>query len=186
MKTITIFGSSSDYIPEVYKEAAHRLGVLIAQEGWHQYNGGGASGVMGSATKGGLHGGGKVHGVIIQVYQHLQADGLTSCVSVEKFHERKQKLIDAGDVIVALPGGIGTLNEIFHVLDDHLADLHRGHKDLFPLILLNTNGFYNGMLAWLNDRVLKENFLPKELFHQVVKTVDTAEGVLSVIHEIGI
>ena len=183
MKTITIFGSSSDTIPEVYKEAAHRLGVLIAQEGWHQYNGGGASGVMGSATRGGLFGGGKVHGIIIEVYQHLQAEGLTSCVAVEKFHERKQKLIDAGDAIVALPGGIGTLNEIFHVLDDHLADLHSGRKGLCPLILLNTSGFYNGLLSWLNERIIEEKFLPNELFRQVIGTVDTAEGVMGVIHE---
>lgn len=183
MKTITIFGSSSDSIPQVYKDEAHRLGLLIASEGWHQYNGGGASGVMGAATRGGLYGGGKVHGIIIEVYEHLKAEGLTSCVSVERFHERKQGLIDAGDAIVALPGGVGTLNEIFHVLDDHLADLQRGSKRICPLIILNTNGFYNGMLEWIKARIIKEQFLKEELFQQVIRSVENAEGVLEVIHE---
>ena len=182
MKTITIFGASSEDIPEIYKNEAHRLGELIASEGWVQYNGGGASGVMGAATKGGLFGGGEVHGIIIDVYQHLQAEGLTTCLSVEKFHERKQGLIDAGDMVVALPGGIGTLNEIFHMLDDHLADLHRGVK-LCPLIILNTNGFYDGLLDWIKSRILKENFLNPDLFRQVIRVVDNAEGAMGVIHE---
>lgn len=181
MKTITIFGASSDTIPEVYKAAAFRLGEMIAREGWQQFNGGGNSGIMGHATLGGIQNGGKVHGIIIEVYRHLQAEGLASCVSVDKFHERKQLLIDAGDAIVALPGGIGTLNEIFHVLDDHLADLHRG-KSLCPLILLNTNGFYDGMLGWIHDRILKESFLKNDLFNQVIKPVATAEEVMEIIH----
>ena len=71
MKTITIFGSSSDLIPEIYKKEAHRLGELIASEGWHQYNGGGASGVMGAATRGGLRSGGKVHGIIDWSLAHM-------------------------------------------------------------------------------------------------------------------
>jgi len=183
MKSITIFGSSSELIPEIYKQAAHQLGVLIANEGWQQYNGGGDSGIMGHATKGGLYGGGKVHGIIIEVYRQFQAEGLTSCVSVEKFHERKQRLIDAGDVIVALPGGVGTLNEIFHVLDDHLADLHRGKTNISPLILLNSNGFYNGILDWMQEKVINEKFLKKESLYQVLKVAKTAEDVLKIIHD---
>lgn len=183
MKRITIFGSSSEHIPEIYKSEAHRLGLLIANEGWQQYNGGGASGIMGAATKGGLQAGGKVHGIIINVYQHLQADGLTSCVSVEKFHERKQGLIDVSDAMVALPGGIGTLNEIFHVLDDHLADLHRTNKILCPLIILNTNGFYDGLLEWLHTRIIKELFLKEDSFRKVIRPVEKAEEVLAIIHE---
>ena len=183
MKKITIFGASSEAIPEIYKTEAHRLGELIANEGWHQYNGGGASGIMGAATRGGILGGGKVHGIIIDVYKHLQADGLTSCISVEKFHDRKQGLIDAGDALVALPGGVGTLNEIFHVLDDHLANLHRNARGICPLIILNTNGFYNGLLEWIDHRVLKELFLNPESFRQIIRKVDNAEGVMNVIHE---
>lgn len=184
MKSITIFGSSSDLIPDVYKEAAHRLGLLIANEGWQQYNGGGDSGIMGHATRGGLYGGGKVHGIIIEVYRQFQAEGLTSCVSVEKFHERKQRLIDASDVIVALPGGVGTLNEIFHVLDDHLADLHRGKTNIRPLILFNSNGFYDGILEWMQEKVINEKFLKKDSLNKVLRIANSAENVLQIIHEI--
>lgn len=181
MKTITIFGSSSENIPDTYKMAAFRLGELIAKAGWQQYNGGGNCGVMGHATLGGLSKGGIVHGVIIDVYKQSQATGLTSCISVEQFHERKLKLMEAGDVIVALPGGIGTLNEIFHVLDDLLSEQYQGRK-INPLLLLNTNGFYDGLLDWMRSRILRESFLSNNSFQQIFQCSDSVEGIVELIN----
>lgn len=181
MKHITVFGASSDDISEKYKQSAYDLGRLIAQKNWKQYNGGGAHGIMGYATKGGLDHNGEVHGIIIEVYKMFEAKDLTSCISVEGFHERKQGLIDAGDAIIVMPGGVGTLSEAFHVIDDLLADIARGVDQFIPLIFVNINSFFSPLFDWIEVNVINERFLKQNLWNQVVQLVANEKEAIAFI-----
>ncbi len=178
MKQISVFGASSDNILEVYKQSAYNLGRLIAQKNWRQYNGGGAQGIMGYATKGGLDYNGEVHGIIIEVYKMFEAKGLTSCVGVSNFHDRKQGLIDAGDAIIVMPGGVGTLSEAFHVLDDLLADIARGRDEFIPLVFVNTNSFFSSLFSWFDERIIAEEFLKDHLWKRVVHLASNEEDAI--------
>lgn len=183
MKRITIFGASSDHIPEQYKKEAFKLGQLIADEGWFQFNGGGNLGIMGAATRGALQNNGEVHGIIIDVYKEFQAEGLTSCVSYDTFHQRKQGLIDAADAVLVMPGGVGTLSELFHYMDDLLAAMHRGEKEC-PIILINVDGFFSGILDWIKNRIIKDKFLKKELWDNVICEVENAESTIEKLKQL--
>ncbi|PCJ60570.1 MAG: TIGR00730 family Rossman fold protein [Planctomycetota bacterium] len=183
MKRISIFGASSDRIPENYKKEAFIMGQLIADQGWCQYNGGGNLGIMGSATRGALQNNGEVHGIIIEVYKEFQAEGLTSCVTFDTFHERKQGLIDVADAVVVMPGGVGTLSELFHYIDDLLAAIHKGNKEP-PLILVNVDGFFSGILEWIKSKVVGEHFLKEELWASVILEVKDAECAINKLKQL--
>jgi len=179
--SVTLFGASSDSIPDHYKEAAFELGRLIALEEWVQINGAGVHGIMGAATNGGIQENGEVHGIIINVYRKFEHPDLTSCVGKDSFHDRKEGLIQAGDFVVALPGGIGTLSEIFHVLDDLLAVDSEDRPSMPPMIILNTKNFFALLMEWISTKIEEENFLSSDAMKKVVQTVDQPAQVIELI-----
>lgn len=158
MKRVCLYcGSNHGARPE-YTAAARRCGALLASRGIAVVFGGGHVGLMKEAADAALAAGGTVLGFIPR---HLSARGvahrgITTLVEVDSMHERKHQMAEAADAFIALPGGIGTLEEVFEVLTWLQLGLH--HK---PVGLLNTAGFYAPLLEFLRH-MQAERFLKKE------------------------
>lgn len=171
---ITIFGGSSERIPKVYRDAAYELGRLIATRGWILQNGAGrGASCMGCSTDGALDAGGVVRGVIAARFLHLRHPRLNGVRTYRHLKDRKAALIRA-DAFVALPGGYGTLDEISEVLTLRQT----GFIDR-PLVLLNTRGFFDGLLRWLRF-LRREGFVrPSDL--RLLRVSPTPAGAISAI-----
>lgn len=166
MKTVCVYcGSSPGARPE-YLDAATELGRLLACEGMRLVYGGACVGVMGRVADAVLEGGGQVIGVIPQglMERDLAHQGLTQLHVVATMHERKAMMAELSDAFIALPGGIGTFEELFEILTWAQLGIH--HK---PCGLLNVAGYYDQLLAFL-DHSVREGFLASE--HRSLLQVD--------------
>lgn len=132
-----------------------RVGQAIVDRGWNLVYGGGGVGLMGIVARTVLQGGGHVTG-IIPTFLNTAEVALNTCTvlhEVESMHERKQHMIAIADVIVALPGGYGTLDELFEALTWRQLGLHA-----CPIGLLNVDGFYDSILV-LRDEFQRRSFI---------------------------
>ena len=155
MKTIAVFCGSSAGPNEIYRTEASRLGRYLAEKHIQIVFGGGKVGMMGILSDAALEAGGKVTGVI-PAFLHVKEvahDRLTELITVETMHARKALIEKMCDGAIALPGGFGTLDELFEMLTWGQLGLHDK-----PVGILNTNGFYDPILAAV-DRMVKEGFL---------------------------
>lgn len=158
MKQITIFCGSSSGINEIYKKEAFRLGRILAERKIGIIYGGANVGLMDAVANGSLSNGGEVIGVIPEFIQKrgIGHKNLTKLITVATMHERKTRMNELSDGVIALPGGFGTLEEFFEVLTWGQLKLHRK-----PAGVLNINGFYDHM-AELANKMVGEGFLKKE------------------------
>ncbi len=155
-KSITVFAGSADGCPEVYRQAAEQLGRLIARQGRELVYGSGCCGLMGCAARGAKAENGRVVGINVRRFEeYLPLPGTDELIMLETLPERKAALIDRGEACVALPGGVGTLDELMEVW----AVAQAGLMDK-PMGLLNVNHYYDGLLMQLErayqDKLLKE------------------------------
>ncbi|MGW0227178.1 LOG family protein [Actinopolymorpha singaporensis] len=150
-----VFCGSSPGRDEIYGRAAADLAVLLAHKGIGLVYGGGNIGLMGIAADAALAAGGEVIGVIPGhlVDREVSHDGLSRLEVVDTMHERKARMADLSDAFVALPGGAGTLDELFEMWTWSQLGLH--HK---PIGLLDVAGYYQPMLTFL-DHMTAERFL---------------------------
>ncbi len=155
MKNICVFCGSSPGEREAYITAARQLGSLLAQRGLTLIYGGGNSGLMGEIAQAALQGGGKVIGVIPRTMEQreLAHRGITELHVVENMHQRKAMMADLADGFIAMPGGLGTLEEIAEALTWAQLEFHRK-----PCGLLNVNGYYDRLAQFL-DHMVTEGFL---------------------------
>ncbi len=142
-------GSSSGTLPE-YARAATAFGTLLASRGITLVYGGGKVGLMGAVANAVLAAGGKVIGVIphLLLEKEVAHAGLTELHAVASMHERKMKMAELSEAFVALPGGIGTLEEIFEVTTWTQLGFHSK-----PCAFLNVAGFYDPLFAFLQQLV---------------------------------
>lgn len=155
MKRLCVFcGANSGHDPR-YMKAAAALGRSIAQAGLGLVYGGASIGLMGAVADAALAEGGEVIGVIPQtlVAREVAHHGLSDLRIVTSMHERKALMADLSDGFIALPGGVGTLEELFEVWTWSHLGLHRK-----PCALLDVDGFYRGLSGFL-DHVDREGFL---------------------------
>ena len=147
---VCVFCASSANIDERYLADAHQLGTLLAQAGWRCVNGGGAVGLMGAVTDGALDADGEVTGVIpkFMVDNGWCYDRLIDVVVTADMHQRKQIMSDMADAVIALPGGVGTLEELLETLTWRQLGLVK-----VPVIILNTLGYYDPLLAMLRHSI---------------------------------
>ena len=147
---VCVFCASSANIDERYLADAHQLGTLLAQAGWRCVNGGGAVGLMGAVTDGVLDADGEVTGVIpkFMVDNGWCYDRLIDVVVTADMHQRKQIMSDMADAVIALPGGVGTLEELLETLTWRQLGLVK-----VPVIILNTLGYYDPLLAMLHHAI---------------------------------
>lgn len=152
IKRITVFCGSSSGVSEIYEKSAFALGQLLATNGIGLVYGGAKVGLMGAVANGALSKGGEVIGVLPHFLKtvELEHQGLTELIPVASMHERKLKMEELCDGVIALPGGYGTLEEFFEMLTWAQLGLHSK-----PVALLNVNGFYSDLLALINRMVLQ-------------------------------
>ena len=160
MKRVCIYcGSSPGLLPE-YAAAARHCGTVLAGRGLTVVYGGGNVGLMGILADSALAAGGEVIGIIPRklIARELGHAGVTSLIPVDSMHQRKQKMADLADAFLALPGGVGTMEELFEAFTWLQLGLH--HK---PVGLLNVAGFYDRLIEFLahmeGQRFLKPQHL---------------------------
>ncbi len=155
VKTITVYGASSSQIDSEYINAARKLGKLMAEKGIVCINGAGQKGVMGAVSEGMLANGGKVTGIIPQFMldEGWLNTSLSDVIITPDMHRRKQLMAEKSDACIALPGGIGTMEELLEVMTWKQLGLYKN-----PIIILNINGYYNFLLQML-EKSANENFI---------------------------
>jgi uncharacterized protein (TIGR00730 family) len=155
IKKVTVYASSSAALKPVYYDAARRAGEVLANAGKSIVYGAGGSGLMGSVADGALNKNGKVYGVVPQFLQDLELThlGLTDLKVVEDMRTRKHLMLDGSHAVVTLPGGSGTYEELFEALT-----MKRLGQWVGPIVLVNTAGFYDGLLRFLEHSV-NERFM---------------------------
>lgn len=161
-KVVAVYSASSDSVDEIFKEDAYKLGKLIAQEGWVQKNGGGHTGLMGACTRGALDLGGVVDCVILDRFVgDSPPKGFRTVLVTKTMAERKAGLSEGADAFFALPGGLGTLDELAEVMCMRQLSFHEN-----PIVLVNTNGYYDSLLDFLSTGI-KSRFLREEVLQAV-------------------
>lgn len=155
IRRVCIYCASSRASDRVYLDAARRLGTELARHGITIVYGGGGQGSMGSLADGALAAGGKVVGVIPRFMDDLEWGhrGLGELQVVEDMHERKRKMAEGSDAIIALPGGCGTLEELFEAIAWKRLGLY-----LNPIVLVNVRGFYTRLVDLL-EHCIEERFM---------------------------
>lgn len=141
---ISVFCGAGSGNSASIQAAATETGRTIAQRGWGTVYGGGHVGLMGMVADAALAAGGEVIGVIpgFMVEKELAHQRLTQLIMVDNMHERKMRMHTLSDAVVALPGGFGTLDELFELLTWRQIGLHSK-----PIALLNVDGFYDPLIA---------------------------------------
>ncbi len=159
MKSIVVFCGSGEGYNDCYREAAYELGKTLAYMNIRVVYGGAKVGLMGALAEGVLQHNGKITGVIPYFLQTKEVvhDGLTDLITVNTMHDRKMKMHDLCDGIIAMPGGWGTMEELFEMLTWGQLGLHSK-----PVGLLNINGFYDALIA-LCDNMVQEGFLNEQI-----------------------
>lgn len=173
---VTVYCASSSKIAEHYFSATRELAADLVKHHIAITYGGGSYGLMGCLADSALKLNGKVTGILPRFMEKVEwgHKGLSELILVEDMHERKKRLIQNSDAVVALPGGCGTLEELMEVIT-----LKRLGKFTKPIIILNTRGFYKP-LRMLLDSMVKENFMRDE--HRAIWTfVDNPSEVIPAI-----
>ena len=152
LTTLCVFCASADGARPEYRQAAQELGELLAARKVGLVYGGATAGLMGSVADATLAGGGTVVGVIphVLVDKEVGHTGCTELHVVDTMHTRKALMGERADAFLILPGGYGTLEEMFEVLAWQTLRLHNK-----PMCLLNTAGFYDGLLHFLDHCVVE-------------------------------
>lgn len=152
MKRVTVFCGSSFGTDEIFKTQAILLGNKLAEENIGLVYGGANVGLMGAVADGVLEKGGEVFGVLPNFLRskEIAHDHLTELFLVETMHERKTKMNDLCDGVIALPGGFGTLEEFFEMLTWAQLGLHKK-----PIAILNIDGFYDSLITFIQTTVDK-------------------------------
>lgn len=155
IQSVCVYSASSTKIADCYFRAARELGELLGHHGIRLVNGAGNLGLMRACADACLEAGGQVTGVIprFMVEQGWQHPGLTELIETEDMHTRKQTMARLSDGVIALPGGCGTLEELLEIITWKQLGLY-----LNPIVVLNTNGFYDSLLKML-DRAAEEHFM---------------------------
>lgn len=173
IRRVCVYCGSSPGAQPAYAEAARALGTLLAVEGIGLVTGGGRVGLMGAVADAVLAAGGEAVGVIPQalVDREVAHEGLTRLHVVQTMHERKALMADLSDAFVALPGGLGTLEEISEMLTWAQLGIH--HK---PCGLLNVAGYYAPLVQFL-DHAVEERFV-RRAHREMITTATDAQALL--------
>ena len=168
--SIAVFCGSSDAVHADYKAGARALGQYLGAGGVEVVYGGGRVGLMGALADGALEAGGRVVGVIPHKLLDLELahTGCTELVATEGMHPRKKTMSDRAEAFIAMPGGYGTLEELFEAVT--WTQLNYQDK---PVGLLNLRGYFDPLLAWL-DRAVADGFVGPQHRQLMVSHTDPA------------
>lgn len=179
LKSICVYCGASSGVAPVYAEAAEALGRTMAAEKIRLVYGGGSIGLMGIVARAVMAGGGMVTGIIPQFLKdrEVMLREVSDLVVTADMHERKRIMFQRADAFVALPGGIGTLEEVVEIMTWAQLDQHAK-----PILIVNINGFWDPLIA-LFGHMAKEGFLHKEFLGEdhtdlPVSFADSVEAIL--------
>lgn len=176
VRSVCVFCGANPGLNPEYVEAAQTFGRTLAEQGLTLVYGGGNIGLMGEVADAVLAAGGKVIGVIPTFLKDKEVAhlGLSELIVTHSMHERKAKMAELSDAFVALPGGLGTFEELFEMVTWSQLSIHAK-----PVSLYNVNGFYDRLLDFVRHAAA-EGFMRKENL-ALLLSADSAEGVLSTL-----
>lgn len=176
--SLCVYCGSRNGLDERHIQAARDCGQLIGRQGWQLVYGGGSTGLMGQVADAALAAGAPVVGVIPErlIQRELGHGGVTRLHVVDSMHERKHLMAQYSDAFIALPGGIGTLEEIFEIWTWRQLGYHAK-----PLGLLNVAGYFDDLLRFI-DRSREEGFLWPDV-QQLLLVDDRIERLLDRLHD---
>lgn len=177
IKSVCVYCASSTKVSEIYVEAAEQLGALLGQKGIRLVNGAGSIGLMRAVSDAALLAGGEVTGVIprFMIEQGWHHEKLTELIEVESMHERKHKMAHLSDAVIALPGGVGTLEELLEIITWKQLGLY-----LNPIVILNVNGYFDPLLDML-EKAIDERFMRRQ-HGNIWEVVNTPEEAIEAIY----
>ena len=173
-KSIAVFCGSSNGNDPIYEQHAKDLGALLAENNITVVYGGGNTGLMGAVANAALEQQGKVIGVIPELLTNIerQHKGLTELQVVADMHTRKKLMYELSDAAIILPGGNGTLDEMFEMITWNALTIHNK-----KIILLNTAGYYNALISHINQMQV-QGFLHTDL-RDTFEIYDTPDAVIA-------
>ena len=159
MKNICVFCSSSNEVDKKFFEDAREMGRLIGKAGFNFVYGGSTLGLMGESAKGARENGSKIIGIMPKKLRDygISSGNCDEFYVTKGMRERKAKLDELSDAVIALPGGFGTLEEISEII----VQKHLGYSDK-PIVFLNTAGFYNNLIDFFNQ-IIDKSFAQKSM-----------------------
>lgn len=171
-RAVVYCASAAGFNP-AYLEAASALGRALAQTGIGLVYGGATVGMMGAVANAALAAGGEVIGVLPEVLssREIGHTGLSELIATASMHERKAKMLELSDAVIALPGGFGTLDELMEAVTWAQLGIH--HK---PCVLVNVLGYYEGLLAFL-DTAVREGFLKPANRQLILVTANVEDAI---------
>lgn len=173
IRSLAVFCGSKNGKNPVFTEHAAQLGKLMAENNINLVYGGGSAGLMGVIADTVMHQGGKVKGFIpkILLEWEVQHRGITELVICDDMHERKRKIYSISDAAIILPGGFGTLDELFEIVTWNQLTIH--DKEIY---ILNSGGFYDHLVKHI-ELMRQEDFLYEEAIKRITIINDPAELV---------
>ncbi len=177
IQNVCVYCSSSNKVGQIYKDATIELGTLLAEAGKTIIYGGAKSGLMGLIADSALAAGGKVIGVLSQDLQNLELEhmGLTEMCIAETMHTRKAIMTEKSDAFVILPGGLGTLDEMFEMATWRQIGLHTKQ-----IILLNINDYWTPLLKML-DKMVEEHCM-LEAHTRMFQIMDSPKDIIKTLN----
>jgi hypothetical protein len=174
--TLCVYCGSSNRADPIFYEAAAALGRGMAARGWRLVYGGGRVGLMGAAAEAALAGGSAVIGIIPGFLHDAEVGhhGVTDLQIVESMHERKMRMFELSDAFCILPGGLGTLDEMFEIMTWRQLGLHDK-----PIVLANLHGFWDPLLTLLQSQA-SFRFVREE-HARLLTAVDSVEAVFEAL-----
>ena len=177
IQSIAVYCASSNKVRDSFVNAAETFGRIMAKSGIRLVYGDGGIGLMAAVAKGVLDGGGEAIGVIprFMVEQGWNNPRSTQTIVTETMHERKATICQMADAMVALPGGIGTFEELLECLTWKQLGLHHN-----PVVILNTDGYYNNLLVCI-DQMIEEQMM-RSIHREMFIVVNNPEEILPAIY----
>ena len=178
IRSLCVLCGSREGNDRAYREAAIRLGELMAEEGVRLVYGGGSIGLMGVIADAVIEAGGEVVGVIpdFLIRYEVGHGRLTDLVVTDSMHDRKRRMFEMADAFVVLPGGLGTLDETFEIVTWKQLRLHDS-----PIIILNVNGYWSPLLALINATI-RGGFAHPDIA-ELIAVVETPEQVFQIAQD---
>lgn len=176
IRSLAVFCGSKNGINPLFAEQAKTLGRLMAENQVRLIYGGGSAGIMGVIADSVMEHGGKVTGIIpkLLLEWEVQHRGITELIISDDMHERKRKIYSLCDAALVLPGGFGTLDELFEIVTWNQLTIHDK-----PIYILNSGGFYDHLVAHI-QQMREEQFLYEEA-EKRIRVIGTPEELLPFI-----
>ena len=170
-KSIVVYCASSSKIDEAFLASARELGSLMARQGVALIDGGGKTGLMGAVNDGCIEAGGLAIGVIPRFMDDRgwAHPGLSHKIVAEDMHNRKKTMADMADGAIALPGGVGTFEELLEIITWRKLNLFNGN-----VVIFNDKGYYDPLLEMLNKAEVLGFTKPEEKLFDVANSVEDA------------